>query len=490
MADYLYGASVQGIQSFIFQTNKLREIAGASELVSCICSQLFVELLGKDLAGDNLEETMKNDPAFILHTAGNIRYIFRDEDLCRSVVREFPRAAMLAAPGITVCQAVVKIDGSFSEANELLEKKLKVQRNKPSRSTTLGLTAFRRSQHTGLPVTTMMNGDYIDSSTQQKLKAFDTWNLYRRATGTIPAKNEIVDVIDKIANHKNFIAVIHIDGNGLGSIVQRIVNNPDKFKQFSENLNVATQSAAQSAYNAIRAASHSEACLIRPIVLGGDDLTVLCNADYALDYAAEFIQAFERNTTGLIKAGEVYSEGAIQDRMTACAGIAYIKSSFPFYYGYDLAESLCAYAKKDAKNKDSIRQGKELPQSCIMFHKVQDTFAENYSDIINRELRPTADISLNFGPYYLNEKADKWTVQDLKAIVSDLNKKEYNNIKNTVRRWLSVLFSNQGSAEQVLLRAKLLLADRSKQELSLLEKATKCTEGASPAYDILSLLSL
>lgn len=30
---YLYGAAVQGIQSFIFQTNKLMEIAGASELV-------------------------------------------------------------------------------------------------------------------------------------------------------------------------------------------------------------------------------------------------------------------------------------------------------------------------------------------------------------------------------------------------------------------------------------------------------------------------
>ena len=33
---YLYGASVQGIQNFIFQTNELKDIVGASELVAQI----------------------------------------------------------------------------------------------------------------------------------------------------------------------------------------------------------------------------------------------------------------------------------------------------------------------------------------------------------------------------------------------------------------------------------------------------------------------
>ena len=41
MSQYLYGASVQGIQDFIFQTNKLKEIVGASELVESICTDFF-----------------------------------------------------------------------------------------------------------------------------------------------------------------------------------------------------------------------------------------------------------------------------------------------------------------------------------------------------------------------------------------------------------------------------------------------------------------
>ena len=38
---YIYGASIQGIQSFIFQTNELKDIVGASELVENICTSLF-----------------------------------------------------------------------------------------------------------------------------------------------------------------------------------------------------------------------------------------------------------------------------------------------------------------------------------------------------------------------------------------------------------------------------------------------------------------
>ena len=33
MTKFLYGASVQGFQRFIFQTNELKDIVGASELV-------------------------------------------------------------------------------------------------------------------------------------------------------------------------------------------------------------------------------------------------------------------------------------------------------------------------------------------------------------------------------------------------------------------------------------------------------------------------
>ena len=47
MSKYLYGAAVQGIQNFIFQTNKLRDIIGASELVARVCTTMFSDLMGE-----------------------------------------------------------------------------------------------------------------------------------------------------------------------------------------------------------------------------------------------------------------------------------------------------------------------------------------------------------------------------------------------------------------------------------------------------------
>ena len=53
MTKFLYGASVQGIQRFIFQTNDLKDIVGASELVEFICTDLFQQTVGEEWTENN-----------------------------------------------------------------------------------------------------------------------------------------------------------------------------------------------------------------------------------------------------------------------------------------------------------------------------------------------------------------------------------------------------------------------------------------------------
>lgn len=80
MEKFLYGAAVQGIQNFIFQTDKLQEIVGASELVEQICKDKFAELLGKSV------EDLEIDENAILNAAGNIKYVFKERADCEKVV--------------------------------------------------------------------------------------------------------------------------------------------------------------------------------------------------------------------------------------------------------------------------------------------------------------------------------------------------------------------------------------------------------------------
>lgn len=500
MAKYLYGAAVQGIQSFIFQTNKLNEIVGASEIVAQICTNKFCELLYG--SSGNLTKTMEEDTNFIVHAAGNIKYIFDKKEDCAKIVREFPKKVMTYAPGITISQAVVDLeDGKFHDAVDDLEKRLQIQRNKPMRSVTLGLIGIRRSRSTGLPAVKAVEPktkdknstpekEFLDEGSVQKREASNTIELCKRSFGEHIDSGQVAFNVEDITDKNNWIAIIHADGNGLGQIVQQVGEDKDLFKRFSEDLDRDTVEAAQIAYASIKdRINGAKRIPIRPIVLSGDDFTAICRADLALDYTEAFIKAFEEKTTGIFKEYEnksnkvVFSAGDFRDRMTACAGIAYIKASYPFYYGYQLAEALCSEAKKDAKEKESIKKGEELPQSCIMFHKVQDSFNESYEDIVKRELSPAKGYSLKFGPYYIKEKADRWTVDRLKEACRKLEGEDGNKVKSTIRKWLSALYQDSGKASQLIQRAQLLYEGN--DILTTLNSAVKTENGRIPAYDML-----
>jgi len=504
---YLYGAAVQGIQGFIFQTNKLREIVGASELVEEICTSKFEDLFGQVCIAYNKENC-------ILHAAGNIKYIFETKEDCEKIVKEFPKAIFEFAPGVTVSQAVVKFDGNdFEKAVNELEKRLRTQRNKPMRSATLGLMGIERSRQTGLPIVDerKVKGKWmpVDAGTRAKLDMFKdaedpNFELTKSLCNTAFGKEklysrQIAYDIEKMTEKNDWIAIIHADGNGLGQVVQAIGTNEKQFKEFSEALDKATKAAAVEAYKAVKDKFNEDKFIpIRPIVLGGDDFTTICRADIALDYVTEFIKQFEVKTNFVSKYEKLRF-----DNLTACAGIAYIKSSYPFYYGYELAETLCSQAKKDAKA--GLKDG-ELAKSCLMFHKVQDSFTEDWTAIAKRELTPQKNISFQFGPYYIKEKKEdgRWTVDELKDYVKKLNGKEGNAVKSHLRQWMSLLHDNPEMAHQKLLRLISMTDEKKNKEKYELHEIIDCTDKdkknevitflynktedfKSPVYDILAI---
>lgn len=500
MGRYLYGASIQGIQNYIFQTNELKDIIGASELVNEICHKF------KAMYGEDSEHRGK----MIVHAAGNIKCIFDDEDACRDAVRNFPRFAMEMAPGITISHAVVKIkdDSEYAKKAEELEQRLHAQRNHPVKSLTTGLMAIERSRKTGLPATTIKyaqdkkeKDEYLDEGIVAKRNEKGC-DLYRKLTGEdIKTGNRAYDTKD-LTGHNDWIAVIHADGNGLGEVVAELSGDYQRFKDFSDNLDKATIAAAQAAYTATKEKEEDEKAnrtleklKIRPIVIGGDDLTVICRGDLAVKFVKEYLEAFEKET-----------KERIGKKLTACAGIAFIKSSYPFYYGYDLAEALCGEAKKDAKS-DKVKKanGNQAP-SCLMFHKVQSSFVEDYAEIKRKELTTVDGGSLCFGPYYLNKESvdkvkdrERWTIKELSETVDKLNKEDNNRVKTAIRQWLTLMHEDAGAAKQHSKRVKAVNLDS--KFISIYDSVStgiikKDADGKDkepklyPAYDILSLLTI
>ncbi len=476
MKKYLYGASVQGIQDFIFQTNKLKDIIGASELVKSICDRLF-------------KEEFLGHGTLVVSAAGNVKCIYGQEAECRNAVLRFPKRVMEQAPGITISQAVVEWDGSdaaYRDACDNLEKRLHAQRSRRPKSLVAGLMTMERSRTTGLPaVKTDSKDSFLDESTSSKRAALGKGSEAQLQLCTdffgkkVYARDVAFDFSD-LTRRNEWIAIVHADGNALGEVVARKSGIPKEMRDFSTNLDSATKTAAQKACRFLEAEKQTDAVkAIRPIILGGDDLTIVCNADIAVDFVQEYLRQFETE-----------SERQIGEKLTACAGIAFIKATYPFHYGYALAETLCCKAKADAKSETMTAQNGGKVASCLMFHKVQSSFVEDFADIEAKELIPQKGHSYCYGPYYLYPQAERLAVATLLQYAADISRDDCNNVKTAVRRWLTDMATDVNLAEQKRQRA-LSLLEGSEEKKDLYDAATRPAgrEGVQRylAYDLLAL---
>ena len=434
------------------------------------------------------DEYAKGKGEDVIRAAGNIKFIFNKREDCAHAVRNFTRKVMEAAPGITVSQAVVEFnDGDrFSDKINDLEAKLRERRNRPVRSLTLGFTGVERSRKTGLPAVEAKRGEYLDQATKNKMAAAESANsrLCQRMLGKGRHPGDFSDYVGQ----NDWLAVIHADGNGLGQVVQAVGGKKDEFVEFSSNLDAATTEAAQKAFESMpEVVKTAKIIPMRPIVLGGDDLTVVCRADLALPFVKAFLEEFERCTCAklgtILRNGHVFSNG--EDYLTACAGVAYIKSSYPFYYGYQLAEALCSQAKKDAK-KDLAERG--LPKSCLSLYKVQDSFVESLDEMQIREKEPCDGNSFVFGPYYTAPTDGRWTVDSLMKKAAELGEdKESNAVKSGLRRWMTEMHAG-GSDRAKQLRKRLLdMTSKKKFVKEVTEGEERDGIKCYPVYDLLAV---
>lgn len=499
MTKYLYGASVQGIQGFIFETNKLSEIAGASELVEQICTTLFQNAVGKHYQLSNA----------ITKAAGNIKYVFEDNEnqtareQCQQLVYHFPKEVMTHAPGVTISQAVVEFEGDLTVSTiKKLEDKLRIQRSKSITQHGLSKMITERSRRTGKAGVCRDKKVVQDDGQRRKTdrKEDGKNKLLEKMLGenhNIQERHYPYD-IEKLVNKKDnaWIAVVHADGNNLGKLILEMTNNlsdeqtQEAFKLFSERLDRATTLAAQQAFDDTMRHRYksNETLPMRPVILGGDDLTLIIRGDLAIEFTQNYLRCFEKHTK--IQFADFYEKFGLkgfENGLTACAGIAFIKYNYPFHYGIKLCEELCKYAKKEAKTIDSTST-----PSCLAFHKVRSSFIDDYPDLIEQELT-AQNCQFNFGPYFLKKQEGFATIDQLKTWVHNINKKDAP--KGPLRNWVSELRVSEERAAQMLTRIKTINKRKFLHQLGIHQPFTdRKIKGEKVAfthiYDVLSLASI
>jgi len=489
MSKYLYGASVQGIQGFIFQTNKLQEIVGASDLVEWFCSEGFLARFSKDFE----VQMIKKD--IVRNAGGNIRIVFSDQAELKKMVKNFPKYIMEKAYGITLSQAVVEFEnGEYLKKKDELEFQLTKARNQAAIPLDARFSLMKQTPRTGKPAFKFKSKEYFDKGNWQKKD-----NKEEARVNILLGKLDLQDIVakfplemDVIANENNKIAIIHADGNKMGLMLQQmnkdLKGKSDEdiqkvFKTFSTAITNSTNDAVKKAFEDTFT-QEDKTIQFRPIVIGGDDVTVICDADKALDFTQAYLKAFESNTKKNFKEAEL---SQYAEKLTACAGIAFCNKKFPFHYAYDLAEHLCSYAKEES-NREA---------SCLVSHNIQSSYVEDYRTYIEQELTTREGIKLLFSPYYTEKEPKIDTLIELHNLFSDpdipLGK---------YREWLSELHKSQEYAELFLERVDALMrakVDKNKYEKlnttlkelnSELKLNTLIVDNKTPMQDILQLKSV
>jgi hypothetical protein len=502
MEKYLYGASVQGIQSFIFETNKLKEIVGASALVELICTSFF-----KDRVPNY------NDNELIIGAAGNIRYIFSGETAkqdCEAFCLSFPKKVMEFAPGITISQAVIPMQEEYNKDQvKKLEIKLKEQRNKASNQTDLGLMTMERSRRTGLSGVGFHKNEVLSNGQSKKIDTHLNPNkiIHKKIfKGEQKFKADFFpqDIKDICSSKtKNWYAVLHVDGNNLGMMIQGLTEKVEQGKlkkfqrEFSEAISSATEKAVKEALdntiiNKWKPQGEEDKFPFRPIVLGGDDLTAIIGAEHAIDFMEVFLESFKKETKSkfdkLIQELEIENlPKYLLNGLTACGGMTFIKKNYPLHYGVHLAEKLCEASKKVAKQLAKDRDDKEVP-SCFLFHKVHSSFISDYSDLQNRELT-AGDVRFDYGPYFVDKQEEYPSIKELKQWVKVMS--ERNSPKTNIRNWLGDLHHNAPAADQLLQRIKNITTERYVDKLELNQVTReRGNQKFTHLFDVLSLTSI
>jgi hypothetical protein len=406
-----------GNQAYIFGTNRRRHAAGASHLVRDVGMRWVPEAAAACGA------------EVVLAISGKALLLADDRDQGRAVIGAVSRRALAEAPGLLVTgvvgpsfdAALVWRPGDSGPAAPLTHVQAldrtyellgQVAMEQPSpllRDPVLPW--FEVCRESGLPVAGVERHVEKERVSAPVLAKSGARGRARdRMRGLMLDQPGVVPQDGEPAND-GWIAVIHADGNGIGRLFiefphralkvaaaegDETASGPDPgltlgrhkdlLARFTRDLDAVTDTALSLA---VRDATEGQdaAGAILPVVLGGDDVTVVCDARFALALVRAFAANFEEqaDTKPILRA---IADGPL----TAAAGIAYVKPHHPFSAAYALAEELTVSAK-------SVKQAGGPARSAVDFHVA---FESTLADLPALRRRTAAGgLARHGGPYVI-----------------------------------------------------------------------------------------
>lgn len=483
---------VGGIQNFILRTGKLKEMLAGSALVESL-SKDFLDDVCKDLnldkiAASDAKEPQANEVLVLQANAGAMHLLLASPEAARSLVSTYSRKALKLFPGLPLYAAVETCSwdtDSMKGARERLASKIAFKRACQPTSTGMPVYPICRIAHLdGLPAVAEEGGEAISlpSMTKRQSKLIEA--AKKRLQDIVQPLEEknpgLTNELDwskwdqdvaNLAGSTGKIAYIHMDGNDLGKLFSSKLKamqdlettvKTAKMGKLSELVQITTQQAFSEAvfkiinFELLRVAPHHKkiSIPIRPLVLGGDDVTAIVKADLALLFIHTFIRAFERISR---EQNEPLSIGA---------GMVVCPVGYPFLRAYDLCEELTKSAKQATA---FIEKGRP---SSLDYIVLTNDAEKSLSDLRRHIQMADGGESLTCKPLVLKDRVLRDYLKDGNDVLNKLPRGTVRTAMNECRKGKA---ASMKSWRQLLLNTQRRLGGRGNTALNLMssERLTK-----------------
>ena len=496
------------IQKYVYSGNRLKENIGASKIVTDIYKEGLKSSLETILQHkvnlnkweEKPEEVSIEDSNIDFEVGyiggGNALLLFKDQAVVKELIKEWTRNLLLEAPSLNTAFAVSKFDlDNFQKEMKDLHIKLEMNKSKYFSQTFLpkhGITADCR--YSGLSCENYYHpseeekGNYISSASYVKNTVLDVDDVKQEVEQASKGRFTCTTNIDSVGQTKgqNHIAIIYIDGNSMGeyfksskSLIQTRKLSK-RLKDIMESVNKEFISyvidqmgfflSKDSGFE-IKQENGTYIIPFRPILREGDDITFITDGRLGIPFAEKYLKLMSEKM--LLK----------DRRISACAGVAIIKTKYPFFRGYKLAEELCQSSKVKAR--------KEKDTSWLDFHVAYGGFSGTLSEIRKRKYHTKAG-QLHFGPYLVasEDLSNEKDIQHLKnGICAFMEQEEWPRSK--VKEFRECLTLGEIASEYFREEAKL--KGRKLYDLKETGKGYSTNiwqNGFTPYFDMIELLDM
>ena len=391
------------IKDFIFSTNKLKVIRGASYLLDFL-NQVEIPKILKEYGFrfSEMQDGKKIDENIIYINAGNAKFFTKDEETAKNIIKEIRKKYEEIAPGSKIVATFEKEkeDEKIWDLFDRAAEKTAIEKNKGFSTLNIDLpfiqkcvicnanpAEFKKHDIENKNIKELENeNDGICNECLQKIKCsekikedsekvgfYSTFNASfkneDKFNDFMPAKD-----ISSYKDGKSFIGFMYADGDSLGDFLKNIKKKYkdidekkgyeeakkeylDFYGKFSKKLDEITRGELievikemKDQFPFIKTEKGKETDKKNYgefLIVGGDDVCAIFPSNLVFEISQRYQQKFQEKMEEFWKSENVdWQEEEIKNNITTSCGVVIAKHKTPLHYLFDQSLKLQKSAKK------------------------------------------------------------------------------------------------------------------------------------------------